>query len=124
MKKLLSITVPVLLFSLLIMSTSTASISTVAEVEPGDMVLDKREFKNKDYAWFVARLPVENKGKHSGMVHVNLKVIDKHAYERDNIRLSGHVGSGEKATLTLLSNMDYKLFDSIRTFEISSIEIH
>ncbi len=123
MKKLVSVTVPVFLFSLLVFTTSTASISRIAEVEVGDIVLQKREFVNKDFAWFVARLPIENKGEYSGTAFINLKIIDKNAYERDNIRLSGHVKSGEEATLTLLDNMDYKLFDNIRSVEVASIEL-
>lgn len=124
MKKLLSLTVPVFLFSLLVFTTSTASTASVAEVEVGDIVFQKREYKSKDFAWFVARLPVENKGTYSGTAFVKLKVIDKNAYERDNIRLSGHVESGEGATLTLLTNMDYKLFDNIRSVEVVSVELH
>lgn len=123
MKKLFSITVPVFL-CLLFFSTSTASTSTLSSVDIGKILLEKIDYKNKDYAWYVARLPVGNMGGKSGMVSVKLKSIDKHAYQRGYLRLSGHVDAGEQATLTLLTYMDYKLFDDIRRWEIDKIEVH
>ncbi len=123
MKKLLSVTVPLFL-SLLIFSTSTASTSGKSTIDLGEILLEKIEYKNKDYAWYVARLPVRNLTGESGTVSVKLNSIDKHAYQRGSVRMSGHIEAGEHATLTLLSYMDYKLFDDIRRWEIEKIELH
>lgn len=124
MKKLVTTFFGVLLFSLIVFSTSTASTDSLANIAVGKINLEKLRYKNTDYAWYVARLPVENNSEQPGTVSIHLKSIDKYAYQRNKIRMSGHVEPGHVGNITLLSFMDYNTFGDIKRWEVERIEVH
>lgn len=121
MKKLFILSTQVIIFCLLVVQTTSASFP---EVSVENISVTPLNYASTDYSWFLVRCTVENTGKKSGTVAASLRTIDKWAYDRKLIRLSGHVEAGEKATLTVLSYMDYKMFQNVRKYKVRSVELY
>ncbi len=120
MKKLFARALPLLLFSFLFV---TASPATTEHLALENITLQKMDFASTENAWFLLKCDINNTTDESGIVEVILQSIDKNAYKRKVIRLYGHVEAGEKATLTLTSYMEYKMYDDIRKWQIERVEI-
>jgi len=67
---------------------------------------------------------VENHSDVSGNVAVEIRTIDRWAYEKKPLLLTGYVNAGEATKLSVLDFMDSKMFASLKKFEIKNVELN
>lgn len=128
MRKMWKNCLPILLLTLLFITTSPAHLTASAPYQPNLgaelLSLEKIDYTNPEFTWYSARCSVENKTDKSGTVSIHLRTVNKYGFEREDIRLSKHVPAGSTEVLTLTSFMDFNMFDNIGRVYIKSIVLH
>jgi len=124
MKKLLLLSFCMFVMSCMVPLTgSGAYASSAVPLQVRDINVEKMNYANRDFTWFVVSCTVENQSDESGNVAVEIRTIDRWAYEKKPLLLTGYVKAGETKQLSVLDFMDGKMFDSLKKFEIKSVEL-